>query len=124
MNHYACVTGGRNYADRANIESVLWTMSLLYEDRLRVLHGAAPGTDTIAGEVCAELGIVVKPFPADWDRHGNAAGPIRNKQMVDYLVMCRTKGHTVQVVAFPGGTGTADLIRAAHHCDIDVFDAF
>jgi len=23
-------------------------------------------------------------FPADWDTHGRAAGPIRNKQMAEY----------------------------------------
>lgn len=122
-NHYVCVTGGRKYDDRANIESVLWTMSLLYEDKLRVLHGAAPGTDTIAGEVCAELGVIVKPFPADWERYGNAAGAIRNKQMVDYLIMCREKGHTVQVAAFPGGVGTANMVTAASDVGIDVFEA-
>ncbi len=28
--------------------------------------------------------LPVKEFPADWDQHGNAAGPIRNAQMADY----------------------------------------
>lgn len=28
--------------------------------------------------------IPVKRFPADWDRHGRAAGPIRNCQMAQY----------------------------------------
>jgi len=28
-------------------------------------------------------GIEVARFPADWDTHGRAAGPIRNQQMLD-----------------------------------------
>jgi hypothetical protein len=28
--------------------------------------------------------IPVKEFPADWNTHGKAAGPIRNKQMAEY----------------------------------------
>jgi hypothetical protein len=29
-------------------------------------------------------GCPVKLFPADWNTHGTAAGPIRNKQMAEY----------------------------------------
>ena len=41
-------------------------------------------------------------FPADWARHGNSAGPIRNGQML-------AAGKPELVVAFPGG-GTADIV--------------
>lgn len=34
---------------------------------------------------CDDQGpIFVKEFPADWDKFGKGAGPIRNKQMADY----------------------------------------
>ena len=40
-------------------------------------------------------------FYAQWHKHGNAAGPIRNQEMldsgIDYLCV------------FPGGRGTADM---------------
>ena len=42
------------------------------------------------------------------------------QEMVDYLVMCRSKGHSVQVVAFPGGDGTANMIERAERAGIDV----
>ena len=49
-------------------------------------------------------------FPADWIRHGRAAGPIRNEQML-------REGCPDLVVAFhddPGlGRGTADMVRRA-----------
>lgn len=41
------------------------------------------------GESWAEKrGIAVKRFPADWNKHGKAAGPIRNAQMADYADTC------------------------------------
>jgi len=49
-----------------------------------VISGGARGVDT-GGELFAQVNkIPVKLFPADWDIHGRAAGPIRNKQMAEY----------------------------------------
>lgn len=53
------------------------------EDPLILVHGAAPGADSIAAKQAELLGIDTLPFPADWDTHGKAAGPIRNQQMLD-----------------------------------------
>src|SRR5690606_11824331 len=71
-----------------------------------LVHGGAPGADSEAAYVAAYLlEWPVEAHPADWQRHGRAAGPIRNQQMVD-------SGADL-VIAFPGGRGTADLIRRA-----------
>jgi len=48
-----------------------------------IIHGACRGADSIAGIAAQELGLRVREFPADWGRYGRAAGPIRNKQMLD-----------------------------------------
>lgn len=49
-----------------------------------IISGGASGVDG-AGEVFAsEMDINLKIFQADWNEHGKAAGPIRNKQMVEY----------------------------------------
>ena len=61
-------------------------------------------------------GIPVKTFEADWDRHGKAAGPIRNKQMLD-------EGKPDLVVAFEGGKGTANMIAQAEAAGVRVFRA-
>jgi hypothetical protein len=50
---------------------------------------------------------------ADWDRFGKGAGPIRNRIMLER--------HAPDVlIAFPGGTGTADITRRARHRGIEV----
>jgi hypothetical protein len=120
MAHYVCVTGGRDYAESAVVERVIDFLHQFYGAELRIMHGDAKGADRTAGSYAAQLGIKVKAFPAQWDAHGKGAGPIRNRVMGDYLVMCRDKGHTVQLVAFPGGRGTADMIAVANERGIPV----
>jgi hypothetical protein len=49
-----------------------------------IISGMAKGVDE-AGEYYAyTYDIGIKRFPADWNKHGKAAGPIRNKQMAEY----------------------------------------
>jgi hypothetical protein len=53
-----------------------------------VVHGACPlGADRFAHEWAVRTngagGMVAEdPYPADWDRYGSAAGPIRNAEMI------------------------------------------
>jgi K+-sensing histidine kinase KdpD len=58
-------------------------------------------------------------MPARWERHGRAAGPIRNRELLEQAI-ARAEAHTspgsvasVLVVAFPGGPGTASLVQQA-----------
>jgi len=48
-----------------------------------VIEGGCKGADQIAAKAADELGIPVKPFPAKWGLYGKAAGPIRNRKMLD-----------------------------------------
>lgn len=48
-----------------------------------IMHGDARGADKIAADIALDLGLWVEAYPADWERHGKAAGPIRNLQMLD-----------------------------------------
>lgn len=120
LNHYLLVTGGREYADRDTVFGVLQVLHWVYGERLRVMHGAARGADKLARDVARGLGVPEKGFKADWDQHGKAAGAIRNRHMCKLLVDWRDLGHSVQVVAFPGGNGTRDMVDIAERAEIDV----
>lgn len=37
----------------------------------------------MADEIARELGFTVRRYPADWDKHGKSAGPVRNMEMVN-----------------------------------------
>lgn len=67
------------------------------------------GADYYGEEWALAHWIEVKIFHADWDRHGKAAGPIRNREMLKYV------GAAGSLVAFWDGRspGTADMIEIA-----------
>lgn len=71
--------GDREWSDRLTILRRLKQLS----GEILVIHGAARGADILAGECAKELGFWVMEFPADWDKHGKSAGPIRNIQMLN-----------------------------------------
>jgi len=120
VNHYVCITGGRDFKEYDRVKEVIRILAAFYGDKLRFMHGDAKGADRLGRDAAIEFGVPIKKFPADWDTHGKAAGPIRNQEMIDYLKMCRRKGHSVQVIAFPGGDGTADMVKRAETALIDV----
>jgi hypothetical protein len=47
-----------------------------------IIHGDAPGADTIVGNLARKYGIANFCFPAHWETYGLAAGPIRNMRML------------------------------------------
>ena len=84
-----------------------------------LLHGGARGADAAIGRAVQQLGWSSAVMPAQWERHGRAAGPIRNRELLQQAI-AKAVAHTspgslasVLVVAFPGGPGTASLVREA-----------
>lgn len=82
----------------------------------KVIHGGARSADEAAGDWAKSEGIPVAACPADWKKHGKAAGPIRNREM---LVVHKPD----YVVALPGGKGTEDMIRRAEAFGVPVIRA-
>jgi hypothetical protein len=51
-----------------------------------VVCGLAKGADTLGKRwAILEAGIPVRDFPADWNKYGKGACPIRNAEMVEYM---------------------------------------
>lgn len=80
-----------------------------------IIHGAARGADLEAGYWARRQMIAEEPYRADWKRDGKAAGPIRNQRMIE-------EGKPDLVVAFPGGRGTADMVRRARLAGLEVIE--
>lgn len=109
------VCGGRNYADAVSLGSWLGGIHRDHGIDL-IIEGGANGADLLARRFGEFANIPVKTFKAEWGKHGPAAGPIRNQQMID-------EGKPDMVVAFPGSRGTADMVRRARVAGIRVFEA-
>lgn len=136
------VCGGRDFDNKTLLDQ---TLDGLDQERkiVGLIHGMARGADTLAGlwmekkireeyktcwlrrQACPKgyrTGLQYHPerwvlgYPANWERDGKAAGPIRNRLMLD-------KHPTVKlVVAFPGGRGTRDMVALARTRNIQVME--
>jgi len=107
------VSGGREFTDEDMLFAALDRFHAEQPISL-LIHGAARGADTLAGAWAKSRSVPVAAFPADWTKHGRAAGPIRNRQMLD-------EGRPDAVIAFPGGTGTANMKSQARAQGAKVF---
>lgn len=106
------IAGGRDYTLTKSDLGVLDEFAQQF-GVTEVVSGCAPGVDT-SGEKWAESkGIPIKRFPADWKGLGRKAGPIRNGQMADYADA---------LVAFRGGSGTANMVKQARARGLHVFE--
>lgn len=119
------ITGDRHAKGREWDEVILTIMQAV--NPTIIFHGGARGIDTIAGDIARAIDIPVEIFPAQWDRHGNAAGPIRNRVMIDRAMsLKRDHGYGVAVVAFhndlKNSRGTRDMAKQATGRDLLVLN--
>lgn len=108
--------GGRDYTDR---DAVFRALDRAHAKRpvAMLIHGAARGADTLAGEWADERGILSAAVKALWDKHGRQeAGPIRNRGMLEL--------RPDAVVGFPGGAGTRDMLTAAREAGVTVWEPY
>lgn len=116
------VCGSRHFNDWKLLVDTLWeimdsrkTEQYVCTDEYTIIHGDAKGADSLADKFAYTFGTNLDVYPADWDTHGKAAGPIRNKQMLD-------EGKPDLVIAFlaPDSRGTKNMIEQATKAGVPV----
>lgn len=116
------VTGSRDWTDGVALDyalrATLYLADAVGRASVVVVHGAARGADLMASRWCdyTLVSIAQEPHRADWEKHGKAAGPIRNQEMVD-------AGADI-CLAFPLGEsrGTRDCMERARKAGIPVLN--
>lgn len=110
------VCGGRDYF---NVSAVNHVLHAVHKRKpiTCIIEGGANGADRLAREWAKSSGIPVQTFEADWSKYGRRAGPLRNYKML-------VEGKPDGVIAFPGGTGTFDMINQAMKKGIKVWQPF
>lgn len=127
------VTGARDWSDDIAVADALIaardTFARTRDERPTLVHGACPtGADAISVSWAERWGWDVESWPADWTKHGAAAGPRRNAQMVALgadvcLAFIKPCISPRCVGKAPHGThGTADCAGKARAAEILVIE--
>jgi predicted Rossmann-fold nucleotide-binding protein len=104
----AIVCGGRSYRGPAHVCATLDEIN-----PHEIVCGGGVGADAYAIYWARDRECIHHVYPAKWKVHGNKAGPIRNQEMLD-------SSKPDLVIAFPGGRGTADMVRRAEKAGVEV----
>ena len=80
-----------------------------------LVSGACEGVDRCAEAYAQYEGMPVTQFPADWDRHGKAAGPLRNAEMAKYA-------DAALILRYPESKGSLSMAREARAAGIPMIE--
>ncbi len=106
------VAGSRAFADYPRLCATLDRL-LAGRGPVTIVSGGAGGADRLGERYAAARGLPVERYVPDWDAHGRAAGPIRNREMV--------AGCALAVFFWDGQSpGTADAIARARKVGVPV----
>ena len=113
------ICGGRHFNDYEALESSVTsalTEKGLASNEVEIVSGHCEGADTLGELYANKHDIACKVFPAEWTKYGKAAGPIRNRAMLDYA-----KEQTPVVAAFWNGEsrGTGNMIKQAKTAGVE-----
>lgn len=85
------IAGSRSFTDYLVMQSmmplVLESLGLSAQD-LIIISGTARGADTLGEKYAADNALQINKYPANWSKHGRAAGPIRNEEMATHADGC------------------------------------
>lgn len=109
------VCGGREFDNWGITQSTLDDIASKNEKFITIIEGGAKGADFLSRVWAIYRNFDYKEYPANWKAHGKGAGPIRNQQMLD-------EGKPDLVVAFPGDSGTADMVWRAKKAGVKVIE--
>jgi hypothetical protein len=77
------IVGSRNFKKKWLMDGIIELWIKLYGIPKSIVSGGCSGADKMAESCAKKNSISTIIFHALWNKYGNAAGPIRNKQIVD-----------------------------------------
>ena len=101
------VTGSRNGCPQVDYWLTRFVNEVCRPDL--VILGCARGVDTQAKLWAQRLNLPYIVYRADWETHGKAAGPIRNREMVN----AASRGDYCVAFLEQGSRGTLDCLTYA-----------
>lgn len=113
------VCGGREYDNAYRVFETLSDLFIRSEkygrmSEIELVQGGAKGADFLGRCWARCNGINHTEIKAEWNKFSRAAGIKRNEKMLSY-------GPDI-VVAFPGGKGTAHMVKISKEAGIKVLE--
>lgn len=113
MNQRVIIAGGRNVQAPQLLLSTLLVTGPPIAWPFEIVCGMCPtGVDAAALKWASSATVTVVGFPAEWKKHGNGAGSIRNREMARYAAAGPAGG--VLFLIWDGKSkGSASMLREA-----------
>lgn len=79
------IAGSRDIEDYDLVRSLVMKSGFWkkYGKKIEVVSGMARGIDKVGVDFAKKNGLQLHARPADWDKHGKAAGHVRNSEMAN-----------------------------------------
>lgn len=106
------IAGGRNILSFKEVRAAIRDSGFQVSE---VVCGMARGVDTIGRQLAKEDNIPVKEFPANWHKHGKAAGHIRNGQMARYA-------DSLILIWDGKSPGSRNMLQQAKNCGLAIYE--
>lgn len=116
MNHGTIIAGSRHITNIKLVFRILdTTVKQMPNKPTHILSGGARGVDRIAENWGLQRGYQMHYYPAQWDVHGRAAGPIRNRKMAENAQQL--------IVIWDGSSrGAANMIATARKLRLPIYE--
>ncbi len=77
------IAGCRDFYDYAAAKAFIdfCILEIRQKYNIVIVSGGAKGADSLGERYALENGFAVELYPAEWEKFGKSAGPIRNSQM-------------------------------------------
>lgn len=93
------IAGGRDYIPTSDEKEFVIEI-LNHYHVTKIVSGNSGSSDLFGERLAKELKLELVLFPANWQKFGPKAGPLRNRQMAEY---------TDYAILFPGDKGTESM---------------
>lgn len=80
---YILIAGARDVENTSPLIEKMHYIISNFPSNVVIVNGACKGIDLISSYIARQKGLNVIEELADWNKYGKAAGPIRNKLMLD-----------------------------------------
>lgn len=86
MDDYRVIIAGcRNFYNYVTLKErcEYYLQNKMITHNVIIVSGHASGADSLGEKFAKDHNLPCELLPADWDKHGKAAGPIRNAEMAE-----------------------------------------